>query len=152
MPKLALPETTDDARRKRIEDVLYFWIERLGLETEWSISYSLTSRFPKVRTKGVFARVTTNSPYRRAVIEYVRKSLDSSTDDELADSTVHELAHLLLDPVTQAIKVYIGDSYVATEILQTLETVCDQVAFRFRLVHDGYHRPYYDPYIEGRVP
>lgn len=143
---------TDKSRRKRIEALLYPWIERLGFGADWSIAYGLTSRRGKA-TKGVFARININHPYRRAVIEYVRESLDAATDEELTDSTVHELAHLLLEPVTQLITEYLGDAHVATELMQATETACDQVALRLLVAYWGKPRGgYFDPYAGGNAP
>ena len=115
--------------------------------TEWIISYQFVNKPVRTTGEDVFASVTTNDPYRRAVIEYVRSSLDVATDEEVESSSVHELVHLLVFPVTQRVRDLIGaESWLGSELFQALETACENVTFRLLTLHrKGFPRPFFDP-------
>lgn len=147
---------TDDERRARVEELITAWQTRLGLN-DWMISYQFVNKSapskPTTPDSAVFATITTNAPYRRASIEYVRSSLDASTDEEVLVSTVHELIHLFLVPVADRVRDLTGDSWLSSELMQAVETVCDSLALRF-VALDRYQLmvvPHYDPLdIRGR--
>ena len=137
---------TDDERRARVEPIITDWMGRLEM-TNWVVSYQFVNKPVQTTGQSVFASITTNDPYRRAVIEYVRPMLDVSTDEEVEISTLHELAHLIIWPATQRIRDLVGsDSWIGSELFQALETACDNVTFRLlTLYRKSFPRPYFDP-------
>lgn len=115
--------------------------------TDWIVTYQFVNRPVRTTGQGVFASITTNDPYRRAVIEYVRSSLDVSTDEEVEISTLHELTHLFVFPVTQRVRDLIGgESWLGSELFQALETACDNITFRLLTLHrKTFPLPFFDP-------
>ena len=137
---------TDDERRARVQPLLEAWMARLEM-TDWIVTYQFVNKPVRTTGQGVFASITTNDPYRRAVIEYVRSSLDVSTDEEVEISTLHELTHLFVFPVTQRVSDLIGgESWLGSELFQALETACDNITFRLLTLHrKTFPLPFFDP-------
>ena len=115
--------------------------------TEWIISYQFVNKPVRTTGESVFASITYNDPYRRAVIEYVRPNLDIATDEEVEISTLHELVHLLVFPATQRVRDLLGsESWLSSELFQALETACENVTFRLLTLQRGeFPRPFFDP-------
>ena len=115
--------------------------------TEWIVTYQFVNKPVRTTGQGVFASITYNDPYRRAIIEYVRLSLDIATDEEVEISTLHELVHLLVFPVTQRVRDLVGaESWLGSELFQALETACENVTFRLLTLHRGeFPCPFFDP-------
>ena len=115
--------------------------------TDWIVVYQFVNKPVRTTGEGVFASITYSDPYRRAVIEYVRPSLDVATDEEVEISTLHELVHLLVFPVTQRVRDLIGtESWLGSELSQALETACENVTFRLLTLHrKTFPLPFFDP-------
>ena len=144
---------TDDERHARVQPVVDVWIRRLAL-TEWIVTYQFVNKPVRTTGPGVFASITYNDPYRRAVIEYVRPSLDIATDEEVEISTLHELVHLSLFPVTQRVQDLLGtESWLASELSQAIETSCENVTLRLlTLQREEFPRSFFDPFdSKGRL-
>ena len=122
--------------------------------TDWIVSYQFVNKPVRTTGDGVFASITYNDPYRRAVIEYVRSSLDIATDEEVEISTLHELVHLSLFPVTQRVQDLLGtESWLASELSQAIETSCENVTLRLlTLQREEFPRSFFDPFdSKGRL-
>ena len=115
--------------------------------TEWIVTYQFVNKPVRTTGQGVFASITYNDPYRRAIIEYVRSSIDIATDEEVEISTLHELVHLLVFPVTQRVRDLVGaESWLGSELFQALETACENVTFRLLTLHrKRFPLPFFDP-------
>ena len=115
--------------------------------TDWIVTYQFVNKPVRTTGTGVFASITYNDPYRRAMIEYVRPNLDIATDEEVEISTLHELVHLFVFPVTQRVRDLVGaESWLGSELFQALETACDNITFRLLTLHrKTFPLPFFDP-------
>ena len=141
---------TDAQRRKRVKPLIDAWSRRLGLQGEWSIAYRFVSKLDG-GTREPFADITTQAPYHRAFINFVRMHVDAAPRIELELVVVHELAHLLLQDIKQVLEDVVGNqSWLASQLHDGLEGAVDRVANTLMALHYGRPvEPYQDQNLVG---
>ena len=135
-------KTTDKQRKARIQPLFDYWTRRMGLEGSWLISWQLADNLSDGR--GVIARTHTESPYRKAFVRFDRAVLDNSVQNEVEDTIVHELGHILLEEMYSSANRYFGDSFLYNEVVAPLETICDRLAAVLIGMRYGKIRPPYN--------
>ena len=136
-------KVTDKQRRARIQPLLDYWTELMGIRGNWLLSWQLTSNLSD--DGGVIARTYTASPYHKAFIRFDRKVIDSITQAELENTVVHELTHVITEELHSAIARYFGtNSFLYTEMTNPIEAVCDHLAAILVSMRYGKTRITYD--------
>jgi hypothetical protein len=142
---------TDAQRRARIQPILNYWTRYLRLVPSWSISFRFTKQISPINH--VFAEITTNAPYCRAMIAFARSHVDAAPRRELELVILHELMHLVLMPV-QAPKDTLlgGNNWLADQLMDGIERTADQLAILFLFLKYGPVAtvPYQDQNVVGR--
>lgn len=80
-----------------VADFVSSWQMVLGLDT-WTIHVTWKKRL----SKGRAAQVATRVKYKIADIDFSEKELLAASLDTLEEAVVHELAHMLTDPLVDA--------------------------------------------------
>lgn len=127
----------DRKRYKRVHSVLDNWLMYLGISQTWDIRVSLVESLPR----GDFAHIELETPYKRAYIRIARKPLDAANDADLHFYLVHEIAHVLLAPISRVCSDMFGaGGEVWDRWGRAEEEVADTIArvlLRMRFGKDG---------------
>lgn len=132
----------DITRSERVKPYLDRWIELLCLDSSWQISYDF-----KRLSNGRFAEIDVLDPYRKALVHFDRRCLDTAQDAELNIIVVHELLHLIVHPVRASVISLLNCSTIGKAITDSLEGVIDHVA---QLLTIAYGDP--DPCFYDSIP
>jgi hypothetical protein len=89
---------TDKQQAKRIAPIMERWLRRLDLYNTWAVSVEIVC--PSDLPKDALAAVDLNLPYQRATIRISRGYLARAPDGDLEHNLLHELVHLVLQPLT----------------------------------------------------
>lgn len=89
---------TDKQQAARIAPIMNRWLRRLDLYNTWAVSVEIMCE--KHLPKDALAAVDLNLPYQRATIKVSRSYLAATPDGDLEHSLLHELVHLVLQPLT----------------------------------------------------
>jgi hypothetical protein len=89
---------TDKQQAKRIGRIMERWLRRLDLYNTWAVSVEVVC--PSDLPKDALASVDLSLPYQRATIKVNRSYLAKAPDGDLEHNLLHELVHLVLQPLT----------------------------------------------------
>lgn len=90
---------TDKYHAMRIAPIMDRWLRRLDLYNTWAVSVEIVCQ-SALPNKDALASVDLNLPYQRATIRVSRSYLAKASDGDLEHNLLHELVHLVLQPLT----------------------------------------------------
>lgn len=121
----ASPPISDDDRTARLLPLFNYWIKQLGLKGAWDITFYFV---PDIDEQKIFAQVNKQPPYRKATIKFSRWAIDNALARELERVVIHELMHIVVDPLNAVARTYFDESgEVGNSLSDAIETVADHV-------------------------
>lgn len=147
---MTVKEVTDDQRIARIQPLFTKWITLLSL-ADWDITWQFVDKLAGPDGDNAIARVTPIWPYQRAHIRLVRKAVDAAgLPGEIETVIVHELCHLVMAPLWEAIDDVLGGGTIANRLHGHMETLMDIFALGLQYSYDKKPRgALYSPVLEG---
>ena len=141
--RLARKRATDKDRAARIQPYFDYWMRVLCLIGNWGVGYEFKDKITDSHSS--FARVYSTAPYHKGFIVFDRPVVDAAQDEELETTIVHELLHLVLSPIMRSNQKYFGDdSFIATELSDSMESICDKLSNVFMAYKYGGTSAYHD--------
>ena len=133
---------TDEVRKLRVQALLDEWVSLMGL-----LHYGLSWELVDDLDDGASANILYQEHYRTAHLKFTRRDIDLRPSDlELAALVTHELAHLILQPIRDAIGSEVGfDARVGQITREASEQVCDHISSAVTRAQTGGHGPIYSP-------
>lgn len=139
MPK----KVTDSERAARLQPYFNYWMEALCLTGNWHVGYEFKDKITDSHSS--FARIYSIPPYQKGFIVFDRPVVDAAYEQELEATVVHELFHLVLNPIQRKVQEYFGDDcFIATELHDVEESVCDKMAEALMAFRYGSTSAYHD--------
>jgi hypothetical protein len=123
---------SDKKQVARIERIMVPWLKRFDLFNTWVIDVQLAEEACCGECAGpsdALALIITGTPYKRAVITINRDKLAETSTKGVEEMVVHELTHILLQPLMSECATAVGpDKPPPPRLRDALEGVTDTLS------------------------
>jgi hypothetical protein len=105
-------------------------VEALGLKNVWDVIFFYVD---EIDGQKVFAEVEKDPPYLKAKIKFSRWAVDHALDRDLETVIIHELLHVVFEPIEIVSRTYCdGSGEVGTELAAAMEITADHLTMVLR--------------------